>query len=490
MSPSRTARSPWVAFSLLAATAFVLILDAAIVNVAIPSIRKDLHFNPEDLSWVTNAYTLTFGGFLLLGGRLSDLLGRRKLFVIGIALFTVASLAGALATTSVALIIARAVQGFGAALVSPAALALIMSLFEPGAARNKALGIWGSVAGAGAAAGSILGGALTDWFGWEAVLWVNVPIGAAAIVLTPMLLPEVRGEGGARKFDIPGAITVTAGLALLVYTLVDAVNAGWASGQTLGLGAASIALLALFVVIEARSTHPLLPLRIFKVESIRSANIIAIMLTGTMFSMFFFITLYMQQVLNMKPIEAGLGQLPIALMFAFGANIVSKIVTKMGYKPPLITGLVLISAGLAWLSTLRPDGTWLIDVLGPTLVMGAGGALAFVAIIIAATSGAQPSEAGLASGLMNTTQQVGGALGLAVFSTIATNHTLNELENGTVTPATALTQGYSTALIVAAAVAAFAAIVAVLLVSTKRNSTPPAVPTQGVGEPEPVAVGV
>ncbi|HEX2313245.1 MAG TPA: MFS transporter [Thermomonospora sp.] len=455
----------WAALALLAATQFVLILDASIVGVALPSIGPDLGFAPEDLSWVANAYTLTFGGLLLLGGRAADLAGRRRMFVWGLALFAAASLAGALSVDATMLVAARAVQGVGAALVAPAALSLVMTIFEPGPDRNKALGIFGATAGAGGAAGSILGGVLTESLGWESTLYVNVPIGAVAIALAPRLLPAGREAAhGARGFDLAGAVTVTAGLALLVYALVDANDAGWGSAQTLGLTALALVLIAAFVVVEARSSHPLVPLRIFRQAQLRGANILAALTTMAMFPMFFYMTFYLQQVLEYGPVRAGLGGLPIALTIAVAAGVASGVVTRVGFKTPLVSGLVLMAAGLAWFSRMSADGGWLTDVLGPSFVMGVGCGLAFVAFTVAATSAARPEEAGLASGLVNTAQQVGGSLGLAVIVAVATARTEDAFAGGERVAAVALTDGYRLAMLVAAGIALLGALLSIVLV--------------------------
>jgi EmrB/QacA subfamily drug resistance transporter len=476
-----------LALALLAATQFVLILDASIVNVALPSIGRDLAFAPQDLSWVANAYTLTFGGFLLLGGRIADLTGRRRVFMAGLGLFVVASIAGALSVTPLMLVVSRAAQGIGAALISPAALSLLMTLFPAGKERNRALGVWGAVAGAGGAAGSILGGVLTEWFGWQAVLWVNVPIGIAALALAPRLLPEARDPYGVRSFDIAGAITVTAGLAVGVYALVDGNDAGWTSTQTLGLGALSIALLGAFLAIESRSAHPLVPLRIFRERELRGANILSIFITAAMFPMFFVLTLFLQQVKGYSPLEAGLGQLPFALSLIAVAGLASRLVTRIGYKMPLIAGLLIITAALTWFSNLSPDGSYFGDVFGPTLLAGAGGALMFIPVTIAATAKAKPEQAGLASGLINTTQQVGGAIGLALLVAVATARTASVFAAGEQSPAVALTDGFQVALLTGAGLAFIAALLAVVLLP---NGTKAALPKAPEAEPVPVGAGV
>ncbi|MGH8774349.1 MAG: DHA2 family efflux MFS transporter permease subunit [Jiangellaceae bacterium] len=473
---SQTAdRARWFALALLATTQFVLILDAAIVGVALPSIAADLALTQSDLTWIGNAYTLLFGGFLLLGGRLADLLGRRRMFVGGLVLFTAASLVAGVAGSGVVLVGARALQGFAAALVSPAALSLVMILFKDGAERNRALGIWGAVAGSGAAAGLVLGGFLTDWFGWASVFYVNVPIGVAAVLLAFRLLPRSGAVERTRGFDLAGATTVTGGLALLVFVLVNANEAGWLSAQTFGLGALALALLAAFVVIEMRVEHPLVPLRIFGSPMLRGANAVAVLTTMAMFPMFFFVTLYTQQVLGYSPIESGLAQLPFALTIILVASSIGPVIARLGLRTTAITGLVLMAAGLGWISRLSVDGTFLGDLFGPMLVTAAGAAFAFISMTIAATNGAAEHEAGLASGLINTAQQVGGALGLGVLVAVATARTDGVVAAGEPVVSVAVTEGYQSGLVVGAALALTAAVVAAVML-----------PRQG-GVVEPVA---
>ena len=354
MSPSALPQDKkWLALALLALAQFVVVLDASIVNVALPSIGRDLQFSQDDLSWVVNSYTLFFGGFLLLGGRMADLIGRRRLFMAGLVLFALASLAGGFASSPGMLIAARAVQGLGAALLSPAALSLVTVMFAEGAERNKAMGVWGAVAGSGGAAGVLLGGVLTEYAGWEWVLFVNVPIGIAAAALAPRLLPESRNTG-TRHFDIAGAVSVTAGLSLLVYTLVDASDAGWTSGQTLGLGAVALALIGTFILIETRlSKAPLVPFDIFRNRTISGTNVVGLLVAMALFSMFFFVSLYMQQVLGYDALEAGLAYLPLALGIIVSAGIASALVTRFGFKPILVSGLVLTAAGLIWFAQVE-----------------------------------------------------------------------------------------------------------------------------------------
>jgi EmrB/QacA subfamily drug resistance transporter len=436
MTGQDTARDKrWVALILLCVAQFVVVLDASIVNVALPTIGNALHFSESNLPWVVNAYVLTFGGFLLLGGRMADLLGRRRVFMGGLVLFALASLAGGLATNSGQLIAARAVQGLGAAILSPAALSIVTTMFQDGAERNKALGIWGAVAGSGGAAGVLLGGVLTDGLGWQWVLWVNVPIGLIAAAISPTLLAESRSSGERRHFDVTGAVTVTAGLSLLVYALVDANNAGWGSGRTIGLLAISVALLAAFVVTERRAAAPLMPFSIFRVRTVAGANVVGLLIGASLFSMFFYISLYMQQVLGYSAIHAGLSYLPLALSIIISAGIASQLVTKIGFKSVLAVGMALIAAALIWFSQISVHGSFLSDILGPSILAAIGLGFAFVTSTIAAVSGIAEHEAGLASGLINTSQQIGGALGLAVLSAISisvigTSHAPADLTDG------------------------------------------------------------
>ncbi|MGO4258236.1 DHA2 family efflux MFS transporter permease subunit [Marmoricola sp. RAF53] len=415
-----TPRARNLALALLAMTQFVVVIDASIVNVALPSIGEALDFSQNDLSWVVNAYTLAFGGFLLLGGRLADYYGRRRVFMFGMALFALASLAGGLAQSETWLITARAAQGLGAAIASPAALSIITTTFSEGQERNRALGIWGAVAGAGGAAGVLLGGILTEWAGWEWVLFVNVPIGAFIVWQAPKRLAEsTADEEKDRTLDLPGAITVSAGLALLVYAMVDAINVGWSSAETVWRLAAAAALLVAFVVIELRTKKPLVPFSIFRKRTLRGANAVGVLIGMSLFSMFFLITLYLQQVLGFSALEAGVSYLPLAIAIILSAGGASALVTRIGFKNVLIMGMVLVAVALAWFSQINPDGTFLVDVLGPSVLAGVGLGFAFVPVTIAAVTGIEPHEAGLASGLINTTQQVGGALGLAILASIA-----------------------------------------------------------------------
>ncbi len=473
MTDAETAqRRKWLALALLASTQFVIILDAAIVNVAIPSIGADLKFSQENLTWIPNAYALTFGGFLLLGGRMADLLGRRRLFMIGLGLFSVASLLGGLSQSEEQLIGARALQGLGAALLAPSALSMVTNMFAEGAERNKALGIWGAVSGSGGAAGVLLGGILTEYAGWEWVLWVNVPIGIIAALLAPRLLVESRRESDLRHFDAMGAVTVTAGLSLLVFALVDTINAGWGSTQTLMLLAIASVLLVSFIFIELRSKDPLMPFGIFRLRTLSGANIVGLLVGAALFAMFFFLSRYMQEVLGYSALKAGLSYLPLALAIIFSAGGASVLVTKLGFKPVLLVGLGLITVGLLWLSQVPEDGVYLSDLVAPMVICAVGLGFAFVPVTIAAVSGVSKDESGLASGLINTSQQVGGALGLAVLGTIAASKTTDLMTIAGGSQAAlkgALTEGFQLAFLVGAGFAILGIIATLVLVRAEDS---------------------
>jgi len=462
----------WIALVLLCFAQFIVVLDASIVNVALPSIGKALDFSQENLPWVVNAYVLTFGGFLLLGGRMADLLGRRRVFIGGLLLVAAASLAAGFAANEGQLIAARAAQGLGAAIISPAALSIVTTTFRDGAERNKALGAWGAVAGAGGAAGVLLGGILTDGLGWEWVLWVNVPVALLVAALSPRLIAESRSESATRHFDTAGAVTVTAGLSILVYAIVDATNAGWGSAQTLGLMGLSAALIAAFVAIERRSEAPLMPFRIFRIRTLTGANVVGLLVGGSLFSMFFFITLYMQQVLGYSAIHAGLSYLPLAVTISVAAGVGSQLVTRIGFKPVLAAGMVLIAAALFWFSHVSVGGGFVSDILGPSLLAATGLGFAFVTTTIAAVSGVRSQESGLASGLINTSQQIGGALGLAVLATIATSrtdHLMASAGGAASALPNALTEGFQSAFL-GGAVLALVGLVLTLVLIRSRDS--------------------
>jgi len=467
MTTADTPRAKNLALALLAMTQFVVVLDAAIVNVALPSIGKALDFSQDNLAWVVNAYTLTFGGFLLLGGRLADLLGRRRMFMYGLVLFSLASLLGGLAQSDIWLIIARGAQGLGAAIISPAALSIVTNTFAEGAERNKALGVWGAVAGSGGAAGVLLGGVLTEYLGWEWVLFVNTPIGIAAALLAPRLLDESRDEVEHRSFDVGGAVLVTGGLVLLVYTLLDAPQKGWSSTQTVVLGIVSVVILAAFVAWERGRRAPLVPFSVFRLQTLRGANIVSVLVGMSLFSMFFFISLYMQQVLGYDALKAGISYLPLAMTIIVSAGLASVLVTRIGFKITLIVGMVFITGGLVWFAQVPPNGSYVSDLLGPMLLAAVGLGLAFVPVTIAAVTGIRPDQAGLASGLVNTSQQVGGALGLAILVAIANSSTSSQFSDGVRDRAVALTHGFQDAFMVGAGFAAAGAILAALLISSR-----------------------
>jgi EmrB/QacA subfamily drug resistance transporter len=454
----------WLALILLCSAQFVVVLDASIVNVALPSIGEALSFSQENLPWVVNAYVLTFGGFLLLGGRTADLLGRRRVFMAGLLLVAVASLAAGFAATEGQLIAARAAQGLGAAIISPSALSIVTTTFSDGAERNKALGVWGAVAGSGGAAGVLLGGILTDGLGWEWVLWVNVPVSLVALALSPRLIAESRSESETRAFDVAGAVTITAALSILVYALIDANDAGWGSSQTVGLLALSAVLHAAFVAIELRSAKPLVPFSIFRIRTLTGANVVGLLVGASLFSMFFFISLYMQQVLGYSAIHAGLSYLPLAVTIILSAGIASQLVTRLGYKPVLAAGMGSIVVGLIWFSRVSVGGGFTTDILGPSLFAAVGLGFAFVTTTIAAVSGVEEGESGLASGLINTSQQIGGALGLAVLSTIATSRTENAMSTGSSSLANGLAEGFQAAFLGGAGIALLGLLLTLVLI--------------------------
>ena len=465
-----TARAKSLALLLLAMTQFVLVIDASIVNVALPSIGRALRFSQGDLSWVLNAYTLTFGGFLLLGGRLADLMGRRRMFIVGLVLFSVSSLAGGIAQSETWLIAARAVQGLGAALVSPAALSIITTTFSEGGERDRALGVWGAVAGAGGAAGVLLGGVLTSALSWRWVLFVNVPIGLICACLAPRILLESRARTEIRSFDFPGAITATAGLSLFVWALVETSSAGWGSAATWERIGCALALLAAFLVVESRQRAPLMPFSIFRLRNLRGANIVALLIGMSLFSMFFFLSLYMQDVRRYSAMHTGLAYLPLAIGIIVAAGGASAGVTRFGAKPVLISGMLLIGAALIWLSHVpATGGSYAADLLGPSLLAAVGLGLAFVSVTITAMSGTGHHEAGLASGLVNMGQQVGGALGLALLATVADSRSHSLLAHGGHTVGFALTKGFDRAFVVGAGFAFTGAVLALVLIGPRRR---------------------
>jgi EmrB/QacA subfamily drug resistance transporter len=462
----------WWALALLCMTQFMVVLDASIVNIALPSIGKDVGISQENLSWIVNAYVLTFGGFLLLGGRMADLLGRRRIFMVGLGIVAGASLFAGFAPSEGWLIAARAGQGLGAAIIAPSALSIVTTIFRDGAERNKALGAWGAVAGSGGAAGVLLGGVLTDSLGWEWVLWVNVPVALAVLAFTPGLIPESRSESQTRTFDLAGAVTVTAGLSLLVYAIVDAESSGWGSTKTITLLAVAVALLGAFTFIERRSEAPLVPFSIFRKRTLTGANAVGFMVGGSLFAMFFFITLYMQQVLGYSPIKAGLSYLPLSIAIILSAGVASQLVTKIGFKPVLVAGLALVAGGLVWFSAISVDGAFVSDILGPSLLAAVGLGFAFVTTTIAAVAGIEDHEQGLASGLINTSQQIGGALGLAVLATVANTRTDDVMAAAGGNPSAlpgALVEGFQSAFLGAALIALLGLVLTLVLIRSSDS---------------------
>jgi EmrB/QacA subfamily drug resistance transporter len=398
------------------------VLDVSIVNVALPTIGEDLNFSRENLQWVVTAYALTFGGFLLLGGRAADLLGRRSVFMVGVTLFSLASLACGLANSEGLLIGARAVQGLGGAIISPAALSIVSAAFTEGAERNKALGIWGALGGSGAAVGVTLGGVLTKYAGWEWIFFVNVPVGALVFAVAPRIIRESRVQVAARHFDPFGAITITAGLALFVYTISRAPFVGWGTARTIVLLIVSVGLVAAFLVIERTVADPLMPFRIFRVRTVAGANVVGALLGAVIFANFFLLTLYVQNVLGYSALKAGVTFLATAGTAVVAAGAAQALVTRVGVKPILALGLALMTAGMVWYTQIPVDGTYATDLLPGYLFVGVGIAFSFVPVTIAALAGVAERESGLASGLINTSQQIGGGIGVALASTVFTSH--------------------------------------------------------------------
>ncbi len=459
-------RTRWFALYVLCLGTLMIVLDVTIVNVALPSIRGDLGFSGTSLAWVVNAYLLTYGGFLLLGGRLGDLFGHRRLFLIGLSLFTLASLACGLATTQGFLITARAIQGLGGAVVSAVSLSLIMNLFTEPADRAKAMGIAGFVASGGGSIGVLLGGVLTDTLNWHWIFLVNVPIGALVYFLSLRLLPGTRATATDRRLDVAGAVTITASLMLAVYAIVNGNHKGWTSGQTLGLLGAAAALLAVFLVVELRVRSPLIPLRLFRLRNVAFANVVGVLWAAAMFAWFFLSALYMQLVLGYSPLQVGLGFLPSNLiMGALSIGVSAKLVMRFGIRRPLATGLLCAAVGLLLFARAPVGGTFVVDVLPSMILLGIGAGIAFNPVLLAAMSDVAPSESGLASGIVNTSFMMGGALGLAILASLAASRT-DSLSAAGDSHLAALTGGYHIAFLVGAVFAAAAALLGAVLLRT------------------------
>jgi EmrB/QacA subfamily drug resistance transporter len=470
MTSSSGNANRWRAFALLAVSYFMTVIDLTIVNVSLPTIGRDLHFGVTSLQWVVTAYALTFGGFLLLGGRAADLLGRRRTLMVGLALFTAASLGCALAGGEAFLIAMRAVQGLGAAIMLPAALSIVMNMFAEGAERNKALGIWGGLGAAGATVGLIAGGLLTRYAGWQYIFYLNVPIGATALALARRIVPESRLATTRRRFDALGALSGTTGLVLLVDAISQAPQYGWGGTRTIVLLAAASALLAAFVAIERRAESPVLPLSIFRLRTLAGANVAGLLLGGSFFSFVFIGTLYMQQVLHYSALQSGVAWLATSLSSIALAGLSQWLVTRGGAKIVMAVGMTLIGAGVLWATQVPVDGHFAQNLAGPFAVAGAGTAFAFIPISIAALAGIEPHQAGLASGLLNTSQQLGGAIGIAIASSVAASHTKSLLHGGSSVPA-ALTGGFQHAFWVLGAVALLS-LPAIFRLVNRRELTP------------------
>jgi EmrB/QacA subfamily drug resistance transporter len=463
----------WLVLAVVVAAQFMVVLDVAIVNVALPSIRTDLHFSQESLQWVITAYAIFFGGVLLLGGRLADLLGRRRLFIAGLAIFTVSSLLDGLAWSEGSLIAFRSLQGLGAALLSPAALSILTTTFREGRERNLALGVWGAASGSGGAAGVLLGGALTSALSWSWIFFINVPVGLAVMAVSPLLLRESRAELEHRHFDVAGAATITSGLMLLVYAMTRATQHGWGTSETIGLLIASGALIASFFVVESRSKAPLLPLRIFKLRTLTGSNVAGLLMGGAIFSQFFLLTLYMQEVLHYSAIRTGVAYIGLTLTIVAFSAAAQALVTRLGVRRVLPVGLTLSAVALILFARLPVDGHYWTDLFPAFIISAVGLALAFVPMSIGALTGVNQSDAGIASGLINTSQQVGGAVGVALATTIATTYTahfVSDHAGSTAFGGAALTHGFSVAFYVLAALAAVGAVLAAVMIEPKPAS--------------------
>jgi EmrB/QacA subfamily drug resistance transporter len=481
------AGSRWLVLVIACMAQFMVVLDATVVNVALPSIQHGLDFSAANLQWVVNAYTLVFGGFLLLGGRAADLLGRKRLFVAGVILFSAASLLNGIAQSSGMLVLGRGLQGLGGALVSPAALAIITTTFTDQAERTKALGVWSAIAAGGGAVGLIMGGVLTDIASWRWVFFVNVPVGIITIALALRYVAESRVKTEQRSFDIAGAVTVTAGLVLLVYTIVKAQEFGWGSGRTLGLGAVAVALLAAFLAIERRSAAPLMRLSIFRVRTIAVSDTVLLLAASGLFGMFFFASLYVQEILGYSPLKAGLAFLPITAGIIIGAGLSQQLIKRAGVRNISVFGLVLAAAGMLYLTQLPVNGSYVSDLLVGLLPMSIGMGLVFVPITLLATSGVSADDSGLASGLFNTAQQVGGSLGLAILSTLAASQTSKLLSDHTTTAVAARVSGYHVAFLAAAIMLAAGAAIMAFGLRQRHMKEVELELTEGAAAPAPAA---
>lgn len=483
MPAARRPAHPGVVLLIACAAQFMVILDVSIVNVALPSIRTALHFSENNLQWVVSAYTITFAGFLMLGGRAGDLLGRKRMFLIGVTLFSLASLLGALATSSALLVAARGLQGLGGAIVAPATLSIITTTFPEGPERNRALGFWGAVAAAGGSAGALFGGVLTETLSWRWILLVNVPIGAVLVPVAWRFITESRGSLVHRHFDVAGAVALTAGQVALVLGIVNVERYGMTSAEVLAPIGVGVVLLLLFLTIEHRwAKEPLVPLSIFRSRTLTGANVVVGMMGAAMFALWFFLSLYLQQVLGLTPLQAGLAFLPMTGTLAVTATLAPRLIARLGGRTTLTAGMVLIALGALWLTEISATGSWASDVLGPSVVTALGMGMSFVPVTIAAVAGVPHERAGLASGLVNTSRQMGGALGLAVLTSLAASLTSDYARANDVPPlnGAALVHGYSGAFLLASALALVGAAAALLLLPRLKGA-----PAEAAAEPVP-----
>jgi EmrB/QacA subfamily drug resistance transporter len=471
IAPRSVPRNLNLALAVIALAQLMVVLDTAIVNVALPSIQRSLHFNPTDLEWVVNAYTIAFGGLLLLGGRTGDLFGRRRMFIVGALVFTAGSLAGGLANSSTFLILARAAQGVGGAILAPTALSLLAQTFTEGKERNRAFGVYSAVSAGGGAVGLLLGGIITNYFSWRWIMFVNVPIGLLLAFAAPRIL--VRSEGRPGRLDLPGALTVSAGAMLLVYGLSRAAVHGWSDSTTFATLAASLVLLVTFVGIEARGRFPLMPLGIFTNRNRSGAYVLSLAVGAALSGLLFLLTLFLQNVLGFSPLQAGFAFLPTALGIVVGAGLTSRLIGRVGPRMPMTTGTLLAATGMFWLSAITPQASYASDVLGPLVILAVGLGMTFVSTSVVAISGVKPNESGLASALLNVGRQLGGSLGIAIMGTIAATVTRDQLATGPFTHAavnSALTAGFSSAF-VAAGLFAIGGFVATLIFVRHRQGS-------------------
>lgn len=456
---TRKPSSPWLVLVIACLAQFMVVLDATVVNVALPSIQHGLHFSASNLPWVVNGYTLIFGGFLLLGGRAADLVGRKRLFIAGVILFSAASLLNGLAQSSLMLVLGRGLQGLGGALVSPAALSIITTTFTDQDERTKALGIWSAIAAGGGAAGLMLGGVLTDLASWRWVFFVNVPVGVVSVAMALRYIVESRVEMARRSFDLAGAITVTGGLVVLVYAIIKAQSFGWGSARTIGLGALAFVLLAAFIAIERRSPAPLMRLSIFRIRTIAVADTVLLLVASGLFGMFYFASLYVQEILGYSPLKAGFAFVPVAVGIAVGAGISQQLIRRIGVRSVSLAGVTLATLGMLVLTQLPVHGHYVTNLLSGLVPMSIGMGLVFVPITLLATSGVRDEDSGLASGLFNTSQQVGGSLGLAILSTLAASQTASLLSSHSATLVAAKVSGYHVAFLAAAVMLAAGSVI-------------------------------